>query len=112
MPCRQIFGCGDSLCPRHAYNEVDRRSEKAVSVIDHRITLRGAQGTLNQRSEGRIETVQRMQLRHHSIVAGDEDIRPAVVQSTAKAGERKYSAVMVDTANSRDVGGGGFRGAH
>jgi hypothetical protein len=111
MPCHEIFGGRDSLCPRYAQAEVGRRTEKAVSAIGHRITFRGTQGTLDERSEGRIESVERMQLRHHPIVAGYDDIRPAVVQSAPNAGEREYPAVLVYTVNSRDMGQGVFRGA-
>jgi len=50
--------------------------------------------------------MERMQLQHHPVVAGNDDIRAALAERAPKAGQRGYSPVIVGMLDTGYVGHG------
>src|ERR1700722_8138897 len=89
VPGLEIFRLVEFPRPRHAYPQFLGRTEELVAALDHRITLGGSHRTFDERSQRRLNSMQRMQLRHDTVITGNDDIRLTVSQSTPQVRQRK-----------------------
>ena len=64
-------------CPggRHADSKFRGEPQGKAAALQERISLRGADGTLDQGAELRFSLMQRMKLPDDAVIAGNDDVR-------------------------------------